>query len=314
MRNLEILFSDLFGDSRITNPRLETYTLDHVARIVANNPGGVFGTLITDTNSALEAFGQAYNLKGGNVGDRKASTVAKNTARKNFTNFIRQQEGTIRGKFGENSTPYIQFFPNGLSPFNDATDIGYMGLLNNIKARATQYVADLGAPFETQVDTLAAAYMGAEANQTTEKGDVSNARDVLTTERTDLTRQLTINALTIALHFPLDTDKRSVYFDTSLLFAQKRTRIHKGEPAAGVTVKVTKITYEAGKFVKMQNKGATGLTFQMYLLGNPVGNSFSIAAGNELEKKMSDFFSNADELKVTNTGTVTGKYVVKLIA
>lgn len=314
MINLEILFSDLFNEEKIINPRLASYTNDHLARMVSNNPGGVFNTIIANTETAVTAFGVALELKGSSIGNRKGTTVTKNQARKSFTTYIRQQEGTIKGKFGQESEPYIQFFPNGLTVFNNATDIGYQELVDNIVARATQYVADLGVPFKDAVTALADDYTNAEDAQTTEKGDVSNADAVLDTERTDLTKQLTINALTIALQFPLQPDKVETYFDTSLLFAQKRKRIYKGQPAAGATALVAKIVFEAGKNVKMNNKGAGPLTFQMFLQGNPVGNSFAVTAGKKLEKKMSDFFSNADELRVTNTGTVIGNYVVELIA
>lgn len=314
MINLETLFSDLFKETRITNPRLATFTGDHLSRLVANNPANVFATLITNTTAALQDFGNAYETKGSTIGDRKGSTVTKKQARKNFTDYIRQQEGAVKAKFGEQSSAYVQFFPDGLSAFSNATDTGYIGLVDNIIARATQYEADLGTLFKDTVITLGTAYKNAEIDQATEKGDVSGSSDALDSARTTLTKQLTVNALTIALQFPLQTEKAEVYFDASLLFAQKRTRIYKGTPAAGTTQPVAAITYEAGKFVRMQNKGAAPLVFQMYLQGNPAGSSFTVAAGNELEKKMSDFFSNADELKVTNTGAVIGKYVVKLIA
>lgn len=314
MQDLKIMFSDLFNDTRITNERLGTFTLDHLGKLTANNPGNVFNTIIADTQTKLTAFGAAYQLKGTNVGNQKGSTLTKLQTRKDFTAYIRQQEGTIRGKFGKSSEPYMQFFPNGLSAFNTATDSGYMDLVNNIIARATQYVADLGNDFKDAVTTLGEAYKTAEVTQTNEKGDVSNSRDAVTTERTDLTEQLTTNVLTIALQFIGQTDKESIYFNTSLLFPQHRKRIYKGTPAAGATVLVTKISYEAGKFVKMENKGAADLTFQMYLQGNPVGNSFSVLSGNTVEKKMSDFFSNADELKATNTGSVIGNYKVELVA
>ena len=314
MEQINDLFTDFFNKPIITNERLGTFALDHIARVVANNPGGVFAGIIASTQTATEALGAAYVQKDATMGDQKGSTSTKNLARKAFSAYISQQEGTIRGKFGKTSEAYIQFFPNGLSAFNKATDTGYGLLVQNIVNRATQYVADLGVPFKDAVTELADKYLNAEESQTTEKGDVSSTIGVMLTERTDLTKQLTINALTIALQFPLDTEKANIYFNTSLLFAQKRKRIYKGEPAANTTALVTKIVFEAGKFVKMNNKGADELTFQMFLQGNPVGNSFTVAAGEEEEKQMSDFFSNADELKVTNPANVIGKYVVELIA
>ena len=314
MINLEILFKDLFDGEKITNERLGTFGFDHLAKLTANNPGSVFNSLITATQTKLVAFSNAYQLKGSNIGDQKGSTNVKNDARKAFTQYIREQEGGIRTKFGKTSAAYMQFFPDGLSAFNKATDSGYYVLVNNIVARANQYIADLGVPFRDAVVALATAYGDAELAQNNEKGDVSNARDGLLTERSDLTLQLTTNVLTIALQFLGQPEKERIYFNTSLLFAQHRKHIYKGEPGANATVTVTKIVYEAGKLVKMVNKGATELTFQMYLQGNAIGDSFTVAAGGKDEKKMSDFFTNADALKVTNNGNLVGQYVVELIA
>lgn len=314
MQQITDLFNDFFDKREITNERLATFSGDHLTRLNANNPLGVFDTIVANTLTVLTDFGKAYQKKGGSIGDRKGSTITKKQARKAFTDYIRQQEGAVKAKFGEQSNAYAQFFPDGLNAFNKATDTGYLSLVENISARATQYEADLGVVFKDTVIALATAYKDAEVEQATEKGDVSNTSETLTTERTDLTKQLTINALTIALQFPLQADKAGVYFETSLLFAQKRKRIFKGEPAANTTALVTKIDFEAGKFVKMKNKGAAALTFQMYLQGNAIGNSFTVTPGAEVEKKMSDFFSNADALKVTNAASLIGKYVVELIA
>ncbi len=269
MKDLKTFFEDLFNEEAITNERLGAGANEHLARLIANNPGGVFATIITNTTAAISAFAAALLNQDSSIGNRMSKTLTKNQARKNFITYISQQEGTIKGKFGEQSEPYKEFFPFGLTPFYKATDLQFTLLIANIVARATQYVADLGAPFETAVTNLADAYNDAEDAQTTDKGAVSNTTDVLLTERTDLTLQLTINVLTIALQFPLQPEKAGVYFDTSLFFPQHRKRIHKGEPAAGVTALVTKITYEAGKEMKMKNKGATTLVFQMFLLGNP---------------------------------------------
>ncbi len=315
MKKIEDLFTDFFNERKITNERLGSYGLDHVARITANNnPASTFAAIIANTNNALSAFGTAVEAVGGSIGNRKGSTSTKNLARMAFNAFIRQKEGTIKGQFGETSEPYIQFFPDGLSVYNKATDLKYKQLIDNIIARATQYQAQLGVAFLNDATTLGNAYKNAEDSQTTEKGDVSNAEDTLAAARIELTTQLTINALTIALQFPLQPEKVTVYFDTSLLFAQKRKHIYKGTPAAGTKNAVAKVEYDAGKIVRMQNKGAAPLEFQMTLLNSYVGNSFTLAPGEKLQKRMDEFFSNADALYVTNNGTVTGQYVVTVVA
>ncbi len=315
MKKLQDLFTDLFDDKeRITDERLISYGLDHLTRIISNNPGAAFNAIRADTETALNAFGIAVEAEGGNIGDRKGYTIVKALARINFNDFISRKEGLVKSTFGSPSLQYSQFFPNGLTVFYRASDTSYIGLVNNIVARATQYEVDLGLTFKTDAIALADAYINAEDSQTIEKSEVAGSKEEVQEKRADLTRQFTINALTIALQFPLDETKVHVYFDTSLLFAAHRKHIYKGKPEAGVTEKVADLEYSAGKFILMENQGATELTFQMHLNGSPVGNSFTLANGQELEKREDDFFTNADSLYVTNNGALIGQYKVEEIA
>jgi hypothetical protein len=314
MKILEDLFSDMFEIDKVTDERLAAYGLDHLTRIISNNPGGVFTLIRTDTENALNAFGLALGAEGGNIGDRKGYTIVKNVARINFNDFISRKEGLVKSTFGAPSLQYSQFFPNGLTAFSRASDMGYTELVNNIVARATQYEADLGPAFKIDAIAKADAYINAEDSQTIEKSEVAGSKEEVLEKRAVLTRQLTINALTIALQFPLDKTKVNVYFDPSLLFAPHRKHIYKGKPEAGVTEKVADLEYSAGKFILMENQGATELTFQMHLNGSPVGNSFTLANGQELKKREDEFFTNADSLWVTNNGTLLGQYKVEEIA
>ena len=314
MEKIYNLFTDLFEVKDLTDNRLETFTADHVERIKANNPSGVFDALIADTQTVLAEFHHSRQRQQGSIGNFKADTLSKSRARETFTIFIRQQEGTVRGKFGKGSTPYLHFFPDGLTAFDRATAMGYELLVKNIVARATQYETDLGSGLKTQATALAHAYITAEEDQVEKIGQVSNTRSEADTDHSALTRQLTYNALVIATHFLLQTQKSKVYFNTSLLFAPHRKRVHKGKPEAGATQTVAAIHFEAGKFIWMKNKGATALIFQMYLQQQAVGNRFTLQPGEELHKRMDAFFSHADELRVTNTGTETGMYQVKEVA
>ncbi len=314
METISNLFIDLFEVKDLTNNRLESYAVNHLARMVANNPAGKLDALIADTQTAIIAFQQSKNNRYSSLGNRKAYTATKQQARDAFTVFIRQQEGTVRGKFGKKSEPYLQFFPNKLTAFDRATATGYDLLVKNIVARATQYVAELGVDFKNEASSLATAYLTAETEQVETKGIVAATSSQVSKERAALTKQLTYNALVIAAIFLLQEEKAKVYFNTSLLFAPNRKRIYKGKPAAGVAEMVCELNYIAGKFVWMKNNGATELTFQMYLQGNAVGNGFTLKPNEELHQSMGSFFTNADELHVTNHGTEIGMYQVKIVA
>ena len=314
MEKLDNLFTDLFEVKDLTNNRLSRFASDHLACLNSNNPAGIFNAIIDSTQTALYNFRASQSKKLSSLGNRKAYTQTKRQARNAFTVFIRQQEGSVRGKFGKDSEAYIQFFPKGLTVYDRATNRGYDLLVKNIVARATQYQADLGVAFKDQAAALAGAYLTAEEEQLETKGQVSHTRSQVTQLRAALTQQLTFNALFIAANFLLQKNKARLYFNTSLLFAPHRKHIYKGKPAAGETLTVARLVYQAGKFMWMKNKGATTLTFQMYLQGQAVGNSFTLEPAQELHQSFASFFTNADELRVTNAGSSAGWYQVKEVA
>ena len=304
MKKINDLFDDLFNLEKATNERLVSFGRDHFSRTTNNNPGGVFDVILAATQTAINNLHSANTQEAGSIGDRKGGTLTKNETRANFNEFISKGEGAVKYAFGKPSDEYTQFFPEGLSVFYEATDQGYALLVQNIVNRATQYETQLGTTFKTT----------AEDEQTDDKGNVANRKEDADLKRLALTRQLTINALTIALQFPLDATKAEVYFDTSLLFAQHRKRLFRGAPAAGASVKICDIEFEAGKEVQMWNRGAGKLQFQMHLQGNAVGQVFELDPNQKIIKKMEEFFSNADALWVTNPETIIGKYNVRLIA
>ena len=314
MKKLNDLFTDIFELKKITNARLTTFANFHLVALVRNNPGGIFDALIAPTENTLKALRNSEQGKYGSIGDRKGTTLAKKKARVAFNRFIRRNEGAVRAKFAETSAPYKEFFPTGLTAYDRASDMKYQGLLHNIIARATQYEADLGSDFKNQATTLTNAYLDAGKNQVKSKSKIGGFRNEISLERAELTRQLTFNALFIAASFLLQPEKQQLYFRTSLLFAQHRKHRHKGKPAPDATTLVCKINYEAGKYMWMKNKGATPLLFQMYLLDSPVGSAFTLAPSEELHKRMDEFFSNADELRVTNLGTIDGWFMVTEVA
>lgn len=314
LKKLDDLFTDIFELKKITNGRLTTFANVHLMSLVKNNPGGAFDALIPATQNALNALRQSGQGKFGTVGDRKAMTKEKKKARVAFNKFIRQKEGLVRGKFGERSEAYIQFFPQGLTAYDRATDMEYQLLLKNIVERATQYEADLGVDFKTEATNLSKDYVDAGNEQRKTKGKLSGFIDEISKERAELTKQLTFNALFIAATFLLQPEKTKVYFHTSLLFPQHRKHRHKGKPAPGSTGLVCKIVFEHGKYVWMKNKGAAVLTFQMFQNNEPVGNSFTVGPGEELRKRMDEFATNADELRVTNLSESVGMYQVTEVA
>jgi hypothetical protein len=60
MRDLHIYLTNPFDDPHISMDELVAFGTDHLARLIANNPGAVFAARITATTAALTGVGSAF--------------------------------------------------------------------------------------------------------------------------------------------------------------------------------------------------------------------------------------------------------------
>ena len=315
MQDLSKLFINLFDDQRITNNRLVTFAEDQITRLTDNNPASVYDGIIAETTTATTELKNLIVEHGSQTSTREGSTVSKNTAQQQLTQYIGQQEGLVKSVFGKNSAEYQEFFPQGLTAFRTGTEEEYDNKTKIVVEKAVKYVTQLGVPFKTSVTQLYDAWHTAYMTQGDSTVTADNTATEEQTAAAALQLQLSKNALFIASN---NVDKPSAYdtyFDTSLLFAQHRTHIYKGTAPVNSTSIVHNIEYSAGKHFVMKNKGAVELTFGMFLGNTPVGNSFTMQPGAVLEKSFAEFFSTGDSLRVTNnSATIEGIYEVREVA
>ena len=308
-------FENWFDDPEITPERLKTFTMDHLARLAANNPANAYNTIITDTQTAVTALDNAITNKGSQTSEREGTTFTKEQARDAFQAFISQKEGTIKGIFGKPSQAYEEFFPQGVSAYRKATDAAFGNMADTAVLKAVKYQVELGAQFVTDITALRDAYQTAKANQDTDVGDVSEARTGEEIAVHDLEVQLCVNVHTLALNMLGSGDPNpemmvETYFDESLLFAQHRKHIFKGGVAPHTEQPVCSFTYHATDHFVLEHKSAQPLNWQMMLNNVPVGNVFTTHIGEKLDKAFADFAADGDTLVVRNDEDVDGQYRV----
>lgn len=294
------IFEDLVEGHNITDSRLLTFGYDQLSKLSVSNPGGVFTPIINALTGVLDTFGSALTAELSNTGDRQGATLAKDLSRTAFTEWMRRNEGLVRSTFGKNSGSYIEFFPSGLTQFDTATDAEFGHLIQNTVSRATQFVAQLGTDFKNEAEAHATAFSNAADNLVSGKGAVRVSRIQTLEARAALTRQLTINLLTVALQFPLQPAMAHVYADVHLLYPAKRKHLYRGKPAPATTEKVAVIDYSPGKTLHAKNRGMTAFSLQFYLNNMPAGEIITLQPGEETAKTFSELFTNADALYITN--------------
>jgi hypothetical protein len=312
MTEISKYFEKIFQDPKITPVRLESFTDDHLQRLIANNTGGIYDAIITATTATRTDFHNRVVAKDSETSQRLGSTITKETARKGLRNFMRVKQNYIADKFGKPSAGYSAFYPQGLSAWDRASDQSLIAMADVAVEAATFYVGILGAGFRTDLIAMRDAYVNAETNQTTEKGDVSNARVLELMAENALQIQLTINVHTIAIQNaggPAD-ETAHLFFDESLLFAHRFKHYFKSNVAAESTKQVCSFTYHPTSHFTIEHHSAKPLSWQMKLNGVPVGDPVSTTIGQKLTMAFSEFAPDGDELVVTNAESVEGIYRV----
>lgn len=317
MIDLEKLFEDWFNDPKITPNRLYNFSIHHVLKLIPNNPGGIYDTIIADSEARNTDFGTAYGLKKDDVDVRVESSKVKRTERTAFENYMSQKaEPAVKLKYGKGTTTYNLFFPHGLTGYENANDVDFEHAVNRAVELATTYEADLGTPFKTATIAAADAYTGAAQEQATDMGLESNANVGQETALFELRKQLRKNVYTLGLNnlaMPANI-LVSTFFDQSRLFAHQLLKRHKGQPAPNSQTLAFKVIYHGAKKLIFDVKGAGALGYQASLAGVRVGAILTVQPGVKVEKHFSDFWTDFDAIYVINNASVAGNYEVDEIA
>lgn len=308
------LFENLFDDRAINSERLKIFAEDMVDRLTDANPANVYDAIIAETETKIDALDVIITGKMGEISGRQGSVIDKNTARHNFIAFLSRKEGLIKSVFGKPSSGYEAFFPQGLTAYHNASDAEFKNMADTAVAKAVLFVADLGVPFKDSLTTLRNTYRDAKDTLGTDKGEVEVISTEEVTTKTALEIQLTKNVHFIAYNNPGNGLVAYTYTNESLLFAQHRTKRHKGLLEPNGSKIITPIAYAAGKHIKAKNNGASPWTIQMKLGQTFVGTIFTLNPGDSIDKAFSEFFSNADGIVIHNTSGLEGMYIVSEIA
>lgn len=196
---LNLFTAELIGRiAKILNPALSQAQIDKLidihTRFVAE-----YGKLVT--KSAVQLGG----------------TISREDAYDDAIDFIKQQEGAVKAKFGKNTAQYVEFYPAGTTEYHTATVEGLKILLMRYVAAATKYKAELGADFLTEITALETAYTNARDEQVGDKSANKTTQAKLRSIRKELTLHLTKCLLVIASETLENENDFLSYFNFGLL-------------------------------------------------------------------------------------------------
>lgn len=314
MIDLQVFCDGLFREPKITFSRLVVFANDNANNMENNDPTHIYTDAIAATRSAALNLDSLTTKKTIDVGSRMGGTSAKDQARRNIEIYVANHIGWARALFGGKTDPrFVATFPQGMKAFYGKQNDIFENNLDALIEKSHVYVSVLGVDFETNLNTLKAAYASADTTQGTQKTDVRT--DIVTEQMAAdvLSDQLTDNVLLIAHNNRRSTTAITLYFNVALLFPIKRKEIKKGKPSANTEVDICKIEYTAGKVVHILNNGATRLVFGMKLNNQKVGNTVTVEPGQTVKHPFSFFFTNGTSLYVINTGNTEGMFKMDIV-
>lgn len=216
MIDLHKYLTNPFDDPRISMDELVAFAPDHLARLNANNPAGVFAARITATTAALNAVENAYTDDKTKLALRKSQNQMKGTFRNTLPAAIGKIHGAVESEFGAQSAEMTECFPKGRVIFAKCTDGDLAEELQTLINGLTNHQPQLGAQ-AAAATALLTAWSAIVATSGTSTGAKSTTQSAKNAARAALQLELFKNLLTLALNFPGQPEQLDVYMQPSLL-------------------------------------------------------------------------------------------------
>lgn len=253
MIQLETLVRNPFEDEKISHNNFRQFGFDHTVRLEANNPGGIYTARHAATLAAFQQYDTVLGSKTLEEAIKKGATFGLGATTTTILEAVRKLEKQVAYQFGNPSVVYLEFFPRGLTEFNNAGKGEWPSLLTRLKISTQTHSATLGAAVATEFAGYATEFSAVAGTQVTSKGNVSDLRDLLNQKRAGLAKEMFTNLLTITLNNIGNQASVKTYFDQSIV---DRRQSSDSDKKGRFVVKVTDHNQDplAGVFIHIQDE------------------------------------------------------------
>jgi hypothetical protein len=256
MINPEKIFENYFDDKNITTPRFYDFSQDSLSKLTAANGAGDYTTLINLITPLIAAVGTELGDVSLAEAVLKGKTLTNDQVMAAFVLTMRNKRGVIADLFGgEETAGYLEFYPQGINEYNQATKVQMPTLTLRVKNSATTHAATLGATLTALLQGFKTQWDNSRTDQELQKGVLSDNR----TERTDARIALELAMLevihTIAGMFPGEVEQCMSFFAFHMLFKQFHTRLETVEFALAPNAKqvVANLTFDTNDVANIHN-------------------------------------------------------------
>ena len=206
-----------FATPRTSISCLQTFTSNHLARMKANNSGGLFTARIAATEAAFATLSNSFIVDETKLALRKAHKLEKKIFRAALPVEIGKIHGAVVARFGAKAAELTECFPSGRRVFGKCRDVILQEELQTLIDGLTAHAAELGAGPLAQAQALRAAWLAVYDPSLTARGNKAASMQVKRTARAALQLELFRNLLTIALNYPDQPAMVKLYMQQSLL-------------------------------------------------------------------------------------------------
>lgn len=217
MIDLHRFLQNPFDDPQISLGELLSFSSDHLARMIANNPGGVLTARITATTSSLTLVQNCATDDLTKKAIRKARKQVKDAFRKSLLEEIAKVNGAVVAKYGPNSPEVAECFPQGRTIFSSCTDDALEQHMETLRNGVTAHQAGLGAALVTEVTGLLTEWQAVYSQSESSGGNATTSQEGKKMARENLQLMLFLNLLTFAEMFARQPEKLNLYMQQSLL-------------------------------------------------------------------------------------------------
>ena len=217
MMNMETFFINHFNTTRISDDNMKKFAEVHLQRLAANNGGGAFTTMITDTTTAYTGYYGSMTDEDTKFAIQQGLTVAMNNVVETFKNAVSQKEGIVKGNFGKDSPEYQEFFPLGITEYRTATLANIELLMERFADAANTHVAVVGLAFVTEFQGYLAGFRAAREAQLFKIGEVAESKTGTSVQRDSLEDELMKNVHLVGAMFVGDVNRCMDFFDQSFI-------------------------------------------------------------------------------------------------
>lgn len=312
-------FRILFLSPKISRERLRDFCRDHLQRLTANNPGGVFTPIITALTTAYNAYNADLTAYLTKTAQKEGRTLDADNKRNALLKNISDNEKLVAFTYKDNMPVYEEFYPLGITEYTRSSVSELATLGERYLNILTVHAADFSAPFITAYTNLYNAYVAALNENSSVRSGVDTERSDLASSKEALALQMTKNLLTIALQYAGNESKADVYFDQSILnvaFRESEKKVT-GEIDPGLTQNLFDNITKGELQLRMKNngEGVLYIAFKADEETPATETDTAIGPGQEVTLNAAELgFTTVNKyLNITNLGTLIGSYEVEKV-